>query len=306
MGRRLTFSAFIFCFLFFADNIYADVGEKSGSFMKICPGAKPASMAGAYAGVSGDMLNFYYNPAGLSSLNGYKFSFSHAFWLGSMNYSNFTAGAPLIDGYVAFGVNGLFAGEIDKYDRHGLEVGKSYSPSDISVGLSYSRDLEKISAGAAIKYITSEIAGCRAETFALDMGIMKRFGLFNTGFSIQNISGEMKFRNEGYSLPTVVRLGITYPFEYLDFSMLSSLEANISDDAGFKMNAGLNVDYPVDEMVFSVRIGVKSYAEGLDLLSHFTAGFGVEYSDVVFDYAFDSYEDLGGTHRLSFGYRIGA
>ncbi len=301
MKKILTASLFL---LLNATFLYAKPGDNTAAFLRIGVGAKPSAMAGAYSGVKGDLISLYYNPAGPASSSGYKFSFSHAFWLDSIDYANFTAGAPVFDGYMALGLCGLFYGEIDKYDRKGDFVGRSYSPSDMSATFSYSREFEEMHAGASVKFIRSRIAGYRANAAGFDIGVAREFSMLTAGISIQNIGTRMKFRNKSYPLPRTVRMGASYPFSFSEIEMLAVSELNFSSEVPFQINTGLNADYSYEDFIFSLRLGLTSYAQGLDGWSHLSAGFGIEYSNIVFDYAFSPYEDLGITHRISIGYRL--
>jgi len=212
----------------------------------------------------------------------------------------------MLNGYLAVGGNGLFYGEIDKYKSDGTDAGDTYSPSDMAFSLSYARDdlIEDMSFGGTFKFINSNIDDETATAVAMDIGAMKQIGDVNTGLSVQNIGTEMKYRDEGDPLPFITRLGASYPFMVGDFDMLASAETNFSADVPFRINAGVNADYPVDDFILSLRLGLKSYAEGLDPLSHLTAGFGVSISNMKFDYAFASFEDLGMTHRISMSTRL--
>jgi len=305
MNKRIITTA-VLGLLVASGTAYSSPGSSAASFMRIAVGAKPSAMGEAYAGVRDDILSIYYNPAGISRLESYNLSFTHALWFEDINYSNFAAGMPAFDGYMALGLSGIFTGKIDKYDRTGEDMDDTYSPYDMAVSLSYARDIESmdISAGASLKFITSDIDGHTASAVAADLGAMKKFGDINAGVSIQNVGTEMKYRNDSDPLPLIVRLGASYPFVLGPFNMLGSAETNLSNDVPFKFNAGVNAGYPAGDFLLSLRLGFKSYAEGLDALSHLTTGFGVEYSDIVFDYGFASFEDLGLTHRISMGYRF--
>ena len=304
MNKKIVIIALAFLVLV-RFNAFANPGDSGAAFLRIGEGAKPSSLAGAYAGVGGEIISLFSNPAGLSSVSGYEFSFSHAMWIDDISYYNFAAGAPLLKGYAAAGFTAVSAGEIDKYNRLGDEMGDSYNPTDMAFSLAYSRLIREVSAGVAVKFITSDIADETANAFALDLGAMKRFGLLNTGFSVQNIGTEMKYREDSDPLPLMARVGVSYPFYNiagLDFLVLS--EINISKDIPFKFNAGVNADYPINESMLSLRLGFKSYAEGLDTLSHFTGGLGIKHGQIAFNYALVSFQDLGLTHRVSLDYSI--
>lgn len=282
----------------------ADPGDNAASFLRIGVGAKPAAMGEAYAGVSGDLMALYSNPAGLSSLFGYEFSFSHAVWLEDITYSNLAVGANILDGYAALGINYLSAGSIRKADNTGKKLATSYTPSDLLITGAYSRVFGDIATGAALKVIHSEIDGDTATGVALDIGAQRYFGLLNAGLVIQNLGTEMTFRNDGDSLPMAVRAGASYPFFVHGFDIQAVAEAAYSTEVPFTFNAGVNADYPVGDFILSLRLGFKSNTDGLNALSHLTTGFGVNYSDIAFDYSFASFEDLGMTHRISLGYRM--
>lgn len=284
--------------------VYSDPGESAASFLRIGVGAKPAAMGEAYAGVTGDLMSLYSNPAGLSTLFGYEFGFSHAIWFEDISYSNIAAGGNMLDGYVALGVNYLSVGSIRKADNLGNRLQSSYTPSDLLITAGYARIIGDISAGAALKIIHSEIDGDSATGVAVDLGAQKYFGVLNAGVVIQNLGTPMEFRSESDPLPLAVRAGISYPFLLSGLDITAVSEAAYSNEVPFTFNAGVNADYPVSEFILSLRVGFKSNAEGLDALSRLTTGFGVEYADIAFDYSFASFEDLGMTHRISLGYRM--
>ncbi len=295
--------AFVFMFWgFMCGNVYSGAGEKGASFLRLGVGAKPASLGEAYSGVSGDLLSLYYNPAGLSSISGYKMSFSHALWFESIDYSNFTMGMPWLGGYMTVGINGLFMDDIEKYDYMGDPLDDKYSPRDMAVSLSYSRKVNSFSTGLAVKYITSEIDDEKAEAFACDIGIMRSFGKLNAGLAFQHIGTEIKFLRQGDPLPFTVRGGASYPFSIAGIDTLALAELRYLTDENIRLNGGLNMDFPINDILFSIRMGGRSYAEGLDALSHLTAGFGLGYKNIDFDYAFASFEDLGSTHRVSLSF----
>ena len=292
----------ILLLLIFSTSAFAEAGKSAASFLRIGVGAKPSSLGEAYVGVSGDISSVYWNPAGLCGILNPELSFTHAFWFEDINYSNFVAGAPLLGGYTAFGMNALSVGEIKKYDKEGNPVNETYAPEDISAVLSYAKLIKNVSAGASVKFISSDIDGEKASAGTLDAGFLRDFRKFAIGFSIQNIGTEMKYIKESDPLPMIVRIGISYPFDVLDLKMLAVADANYSRDVPFKFNAGINADYFLNSFKFSIRIGAKSYAKGLDELSRLTAGFGIEHNNIGFDYAFASFEDLGITHRISLTY----
>ncbi len=305
MSKNIIAAAFLVS-IFVSGTLYAGPGGSAAAFLKIGVGARPTAMGEAYAGIKGDILSIYSNPAGISSLVNYNFSFTHAFWFEGINYSNFVAGAPMLDGYMALGVNGIFYGEIEKYDRYGDKPDDTYSPSDMAFSLSYASDdlLDSLSFGGTFKLITSHIDDESATAVAMDMGVMREIGNINAGFSLQNMGTEMKYRNEGDPLPFTARLGASYPFRAGDFDMVVSAETNYSADIPLRANAGINADYPVNDFLLSLRVGLKSYAEWLHALSHLTTGFGVKYDNMTLDYSVASFEDLGLTHRISTGYRF--
>ncbi|NLB34657.1 MAG: PorV/PorQ family protein [Elusimicrobia bacterium] len=283
---------------------HADPGDSAAAFLRVGVGARPAAMAEAYAGVSGDLMALYSNPAGLSSILGSEFSFSHTVWLEDVSYSNLAMGMNIFDGYAALGVNYLTPGTIDKVDNAGNDMACTYKASDLLITGAYSKMFGDISAGAALKLIHSNIDNHTATAFALDVGVQRFFGMLNAGLVIQNFGTQMSFRDDCDPLPLAVRAGVSYPFLLYGLDFQAVAETYYSNEVPFAFNAGVNADYLVSDFILSLRLGFKSNAEGLDALSHLTTGLGLEYSSIVFDYAFGSFEDLGMTHRISLGYRM--
>ena len=297
----------IFCIIIFA-VLTGDAasGESTAAFLRLGVGAKPASMGEAYAGVPGGILSLYSNPAGLTPLSDYMLSFSHNLWIAGMHHSSIIAGLPAFGGYAAIGINGLFVGAIDRYDRYGSPAAGSFSSTDISYTLAYSKEVaDDASAGAALKYVTCEIDGYYAGTVAADIGFMGSVGPLNTGIAIQNIGRGMRFRIKREPLPLVIRSGASYSLFLGRMDLLISAEASHKANAPFRLSMGASLDdygyYVIHDLIFSLRLGVKSYSRDTGKFALLSGGAGITHRNTTLDYAFVSLKGLGLTHRVSLG-----
>ena len=64
----------------------AAIGSVGGNFLTISPGARPASLGGAYTALADDVQGIAVNPAGLGRMPRGGFSFSHLEWITGMRY----------------------------------------------------------------------------------------------------------------------------------------------------------------------------------------------------------------------------
>jgi hypothetical protein len=77
----------IFLFQILVANIFGlGSGSTRVNFLKISPGARPASLGESYAGLGDDVYSVWYNPASLVLMKEQQQSFSHIEWLEGIKY----------------------------------------------------------------------------------------------------------------------------------------------------------------------------------------------------------------------------
>lgn len=73
-----------------------DKGTSGAQFLKIGPGARPAGMGEAFAGVADDIHSVYYNPAGLANLRRVEAAAMHESRFQGVNYDFAAVSVPML------------------------------------------------------------------------------------------------------------------------------------------------------------------------------------------------------------------
>ena len=76
----MSYKKFIFALLLLSQVVMAQ-GKAGSLFLAINPGARANAMGEAHIGIANDVYSTYYNPAGLSNLQGMEASFMHTSYL---------------------------------------------------------------------------------------------------------------------------------------------------------------------------------------------------------------------------------
>ena len=299
---------FIFV-LFSCINIQAsfskdDVGSTTAQFLKLGIGAKSAGMGNAVGSVYTATDSIYWNPSNLGYIEKKELSFSHTIWFEDVNYEWLAFALPTTKcGVFGFGLQYVSYGSMDKVDNTNTADG-SFSPLDMAVYLSYANNYKRLYFGANLKYIYSKIENS-ASAVAADLGINYDSEDYRTSFgaAITNLGTKMKFNEEEEDLPLLLKFGVSH-FVTLDW--LLSLDINFPRDNEFYVNVG--TEYYIEivkDMDLCFRIGYDGRNKDIPGFNWINLGFGLEYLDYKFDYAFVPYGDIGMTHRFSFSIKFG-
>jgi hypothetical protein len=288
-------------------------------------------MGGAYDAAVDNVESVFWNPAGLVGVENNSVVVSDTEWI---------ADTRLISGAFArnmgFGVLGvstiyMMYGDIPETTVDQPNgTGNTFTASDMAVGVSFGRRLtDRFSVGGTAKFIRQAIADDSAMGVAFDVGTQ-----YDTGFrtlkmaiALQNLGPEMKFGGTylekqrdpsnpaieeefaEYSLPVLVRLGVTYTF-------FDSLNVNVTgghpNDGSERLFAG--AEYWIKDMI-ALRGGAdmgryqKSYSENFNAATgqneyklrpslDYTAGLGVKLSFISADFAYKKLEGIDEPYTL--------
>ena len=283
-------------------------GTSAFQFLQLGVGARPSAMGEVFAGVADDVNAVYWNPAGLSGIKRGELSMTHALWFEDISYSNFVYGRPALGGSIGAGFNILNSGTIQKADYLGNRLTESYSAADMMGLVSYARPWGSLSLGANLKYITSRIDSQSAQSFAADLGALysgfRPWGRkLSVGLAVQNFGTKAKYAAEEYPLPLTIRAGGSLAL-FKNLLLASDLTYTEED---INLHAGAEYTRAFGAFILAVRGGYKGdTVKELGALSGLTAGLGVGWSDYQLDYAWNSFTDLGITHRISLGIKFAA
>jgi hypothetical protein len=296
------------------------VGTVGAPFLKLTVGARYVGMGDAYTCAVSDANAVFCNPAAMTGIEGYDATFSHRSWIAGITHQA-AAVVRNVEGMGSFGLGAVMLGADDMEITTTAQqdgTGSYFTYRDIAVSFSYARRLtDKFSTGLTVKYIDQQIYTIHARGWAFDVGTYywTGFRTLRFGMTIQNfgpdmtpggsyfdtqVSGlimeEKEFSYGEYPLPVKFTVGLAY-----DFRINEAIQTTLSVDAlhpnDYTERAHVGVEGTYME-ILALRGGYKiNYEE-----EAFTAGFGLKYRNMVFDYAYSDVGVFKGTNTFSLGF----
>lgn len=312
------------------------VGSTSMQFLKVLPSARAAALGDAYSVLASGAEAVFWNPAGLSTVQGHEFSFTYTDWLFDARQGGFayattigSIGAVALQiQYVDFGVFEETTNErpyISDPDQPGI-TGRTFRPFSYVAGATYSRHLtDRFALGIAAKYAHESLfdggrvmaqirQGETGEVDTRASGLLFDFGIrYDTGYrsikiasSIQNFGPDVTYAVESYPVPLVFRVGIAADLVGPDGLFMAGHENN-------QLRAAVDLFHPNDYAqqfhfgmeyevlrVLSLRGGYKFNYDSDGL----TLGGGLQHTlgdlGLAVDYSFGSMGTyLGNVQRIS-------
>ncbi len=177
------------------------VGTTAAPFLGIGAGPTAIGMGGAFVAVANDASALYWNPSGISRNGHNEILFEHTNYLIGTSY-NFFGGVIALDDENAIGISVTYLDYgSDRVTTIELPdgTGESWSAKDMSLGLSYSRNLtDRFSIGGTAKMILQQIWHESATGWALDAGLLyiTPFNDLKIGMNISNFGTDMRMTGE--------------------------------------------------------------------------------------------------------------
>ncbi|MEW6557916.1 MAG: PorV/PorQ family protein [Elusimicrobiota bacterium] len=296
------FKKYLFVLYLSIFNFYTLIANEitSPRFLLIAPGSRPNAMGEAFTAIADDNNAIYWNPAGISNLSKKEISFTHIKGIvyTNMEYLIYVRPVNKIKGTLGASIYYMYDSQA-RTNEQGEFEGDFNNNSLVGI-LSYGKKIVNvIDIGASLKYIRWKLDTKIAKGFAIDVGLLKQnlFSKLNVGLSFQNIGLKMKFIEEKFSLPVVIKLGVGY--KLLEDNLILALDTNhyVNDITGFNIGA----EYVMKKMFF-IRCGYKYFKDIVKLkhLGGISLGVGFGVDGYSLDYAFVPYGELGDMHRISF------
>jgi len=293
------------------DNV-EKVAQTGYQFLKISSGARGAGMGEAIATLEGDASVIFWNPGGISSLEGRSVFAGYTSWIADIQHQAFAASMSFGD----IGVFGISVVNMDYGTIQGTEISNSnlgyedtgnLDVTELAIGISYAKRFnENFGAGLTIKYCKQDLIARNSSVIAFDIGTN-----YNTGWndvkiavSIQNFSKEIKYIDENFVLPLTYRVG--FSADALSLAGLSSkthklliaLEGVNPRDYSERVHIG--GEYAFNDMFF-LRSGYKFNYES----ESFSFGAGIKYQNARIDYAYSDFGALlGNVNRVSISFNF--
>jgi len=314
------------------------VGTTSANFLQMEIGARAIALGGAYVAIADDATALFWNSAGIGLVeNGnavYQFGSRYADI--AHHYAGFVYGLGN-DDKIGIMINYVDVGEMEITTLNEPDgTGQNFSASNIAIGLSYARQLtDRVYVGILAKYIQENIWMESAYGFALDMGAIYNIeekGI-RIGMNLANLGTDMKISDganldfykdkiDGYPgsptpkstlatktfpLPMVFTMGFAIDLvgrksivmPNAEHKVMIAISANDSFDAPFRSNVGIEYSW---QSILSLRSGYHIGYDTKDL----SLGVGLNLKqftslDVVLDYVWNNYGDLGAINVFTLG-----
>lgn len=321
--RFITILYFIIIF-FSAQNASAQLipvlgSQRAGTamyqFLKIGVGGRAVGMGESFVAVANDASALYWNPAGITQIQGNELIFSHVNWPVDVRHEFFGYVLPLGSvNRIGFSVSALHTDEFEETTEfQPLGTGTFVSFGDISVGLTFARQMtDKFSVGATVKYIDENLAELHARNVLIDFGTYYWTGFGSTRFAVSVLNFGTNIQPDGtviqrdgtettafqdFAPPTIFRIG--FASEFIDDEkqkLTGSIQLNHPNDNAENVNLG--VEYWWNKTLalrggYRVNVEEESFAFG--------GGLNVPLNliDLNLDFSYSDFGRLGSASRFS-------
>ncbi len=204
---------------------------------------------------------------------------------------------------MAIGLNTTSVSDIEVRTKPGEADSKfnaNYFWGSLSSGFKL---MDNLSAGVSVKYIYEGLFTEEAMGIGFDFGAYYQDLIQNlsVGVSLRNIGSMNKLRAESSKLPAEFNGGAKY------FLELDELHSGITLTAGYKKFLEDEFDHVSGgiEWMFRDLLALRAgYISGFESKS-LTAGLGLKWNSLEFDYAYVPYEfDFGSSNTISLKYQF--
>lgn len=336
--------SFLILLLVLGSNLVfaGDVSRKgtNGAEQLLVPvGAKSIATGGAFISDVKGVEAIYYNPAGLDLAGRSEAMFSYMNYLADIKVSYFALSANLGD-YGTFGLSlktfNLGDIPITTFEQPD-GTGATYSPTLLTAGLSYSKQItDRVSAGATVKIIHEAITNVSATGAALDFGVQYKFpNNMRLGVAVTNIGTNMRYSGpdmqqkmeipgnppgfgfgvfepstEEFQIPSYFELSTSYKYDFNQQNYLM-VAGKFTNNNFFEDVLSFGLEYGFLNTFF-LRAGYNYLVESKpeDNLYGLTLGAGVSYSIegsvfLDFDYAYRAVRDFPTGAQHIFTIKLG-
>jgi len=272
-----------------------------GDFLNINVGARQIALAGGFTGVADDIFAMEYNPAGTALSNKNEFAFSHTEYLGGANFEYIA-----YKGKTKYNINygssiRLFSINDVERNLSGIKIG-DFTNKNILINLNSSKKYKTFYFGFNLKYLSEKIYNKSFTSLLYDAGILfdlitdneNKFIRF--GAAIVNVGTDKKYGAYSFSAPSKLKVACSYNTLLFNKDLIMAFELQAERNTDLSKIIGF--EYYFKPFII-IRTGINindDYSE----FSNFNFGFGVKQKFGIINYAFQSYNELGNTHTITF------
>ncbi|MGE5399382.1 MAG: PorV/PorQ family protein [Ignavibacteriales bacterium] len=294
----------IFLILVTASIVSAQTAGKSGlSFLKMGFGARNVAMGDLGVVNSGDVTALNYNPAIFADYSSPEILFTHNQWIQDTRSEYLGVSFKLFGLPMAAGINTTTISDIEVRTLPGEAEGKfsaNYFSGSLSTGFNV---VDFLSVGFTAKFLYEGLLSDESNGLGFDIGALYRSPIegVNIGAAIRNLGSMNELRNDPTKLPTDLRIGASYE------NILNSINSKVTFGAEVQkylvaddLHINLGGEFFYDDMI-ALRAGYQTGFESKGI----TAGMGLKWYNLSFDYAFTPFLlDLGTSHTISIKFKF--
>ncbi len=319
------------------------IGSAAATELLIPVDARGLAMGGSGIAFSEGVSAIHWNPAGLGRLEtSTEAMISSMAYIADIRLSYGAVGVSFGGfGVVGVSVRSLSFGDITMTTNDDPEgsAGRTFSPSFITVGLTYARAFtDAITAGGTVKMISETMGRANGSGVAFDLGVQYRnvAGLpgLNLGVALKNYGGNMNFGGSGllrraittegrrpeqyytveaasYELPSLIEMGLAYKRDLSEDLFAAVTGSFVNDNMALdQYRVGGEVGYTMDKLRVFGRGGMEysPKSEMDEVIWGPSAGFGLYYAlpsvTLMLDYAYrqTEYFNDNSMFTLTFGF----
>ncbi|HAH08108.1 MAG TPA: hypothetical protein DCM05_16550 [Elusimicrobia bacterium] len=291
----------------FAAPAQAESGGQPGQFLQYGVGARALGMGGAFYSIADDATAAYWNPAGLAYLQRKELTMMSAtLWeqttLTYLGYAHPTA----TKGTFALGITQLASTGFEKVDAifdpatneptSVTATGETFADQQRAIGLSWGKEATETTAfGVTLKQVTRSLANSSDSTLTLDAAAMRIMGpYYRLAIGMQNVFSKTSGDTDD-KYPVTMKLGNSLRL----FKERLLLGLDITKSQAAELNWRFGGEYWAARW-FAFRFGILAAPQ----IQETDFGVGFRFQRLQLDIA-QGIHDLGGSMRISAGYRFG-
>jgi hypothetical protein len=298
------------------NNVVANRGLTAANFLKIGSSPRAMALGGAYCSLADDAAAIYWNPAGLTQINGYEIAMMQNNWLPGIEagFISYVHSPEEKTAYACsvhrMGVDKMLETKINNNGDYEA-TGNTFGAQGTMLIASYAASQSKgISVGSNLKLIQEKIADKKSFSLAIDSGILYQMGFLRLGMAIQNLGTGLKFAEKRAKLPIGYRFGASVKGTINGKKTIGIIETSTWVKEASVVSFG--IESYLNEW-FALRLGCRNekdandklYLHDKSILKGFSCGFSLSPSpNYRVDYALVPQGDFGFTHIASLQMRF--
>ena len=285
----------------------AQGGQSAAIILELPASPRAMALGGAGTSLDGD-ASIFYNPAQLAGVQHAAASLSAQRYIFSSTLGALSAAARIGPGTAAIGIQALEYGSEDEVvpdenfgGERGRLTGATVDAGDLVATLAYAMEKGRVRAGVAAKLVRQRIADESGTAPGFDIGVAVAVwrGATVAG-SLQNLGGSLETGMTASPLPRLARFGASIPYALTpNLTFLAAADVVVPRAADVVPAGGIEARWQgTPGLALIGRVG-GVLVKGDDDGSALSAGAGIAGRHLAVDYAFRSFDIVGGAmHRI--------